>query len=93
MLMDGENMANSDKIKHIHKWLPMSYICYDWELLYSSDIDGYSVITFYEKCSDLGPCILIIKDEDEYIFGVFLSDSINKDKRLFFGSGNEYEKI
>eukprot|EP01084_Bolivina_argentea_P042081 77642_1 len=95
VLMDGEsdseNMArNKDKIKQIHKWLPLSYICYDWELLYSSDIDGYSMITFYEKCSDLGPCILIIKDENGYIFGVFLSDSINKDNKLFFGNGETF---
>merc|ERR1712154_388768 len=63
-------------------------------LLYDLNVDGSSMLTFYDKCKNKGPLIMIIKDERGYIFGVFIaqSDGLN-DKghtKRFFGGADTF---
>eukprot|EP01084_Bolivina_argentea_P141847 249241_1 len=94
-LFGGESsILTSSNAQLLHSWLPRIYNWLDWKLLYNLNIDGSSMLTFYEKCSDKGPLIMIIKDERGYIFGVFISqtqDLNNKGHtKRFFGGADTF---
>ncbi|KAI9303984.1 TLD-domain-containing protein [Cunninghamella echinulata] len=58
----------------------------EWNLLYSLDQHGASLTTLYDHCADTGPCILILKDDEEQIFGAFLNEHIHPDTS-YYGTG------
>ena len=82
-------LANS-MIQMIHKWLPLRYNWLDWNLIFKLSKDGSSMITFYDKCYNSGPTILIVKDNGGYIFGVFLNESWTNKPTKFFGGGDTF---
>ena len=103
-LFGGESsiLINSSNRQLLHSWLPIRYNWLDWKLLYNLNEDGSSMYTFYEKVANQGPLIMIIKDENGYIFGVFIAQSdglLNNNKssspsshtkKRFFGGADTF---
>ena len=94
-LFGGESsILKSSSTQLLHSWLPIRYNWLDWKLLYNMNEDGSSMWTFYEKIRNQGPLIMLISDENKYIFGVFIgqSDGLN-DKghtKRFFGGADTF---
>jgi len=47
-----------------------------WQLGYSMAVDGVSLRTMYRQVSEVGPCVLIVEDSNNCIFGAFLSEGL-----------------
>ncbi|KAI8869589.1 TLD-domain-containing protein, partial [Ramicandelaber brevisporus] len=57
-----------------------------WNLLYSLNQHGVSFTSLLRLSKDKGPCLLLIRDENDNIFGGFLSEPISPHPS-FYGSG------
>ncbi|KAG9291818.1 hypothetical protein G9A89_012103 [Geosiphon pyriformis] len=57
-----------------------------WTLLYSIDQDGTSMTTMYYNIKDKGPLILAIKDEENQVFGAFVTEPF-KPRPSYYGNG------
>lgn len=47
-----------------------------WILGYSMAVDGVSLRTMYRQLADSGPCVMIVEDSSNCIFGAFLSEGL-----------------
>lgn len=47
-----------------------------WILGYSMAVDGVSLRTMYRQLADSGPCVMIVEDSSNSIFGAFLSEGL-----------------
>ncbi|KAI9226221.1 MAG: TLD-domain-containing protein, partial [Piptocephalis tieghemiana] len=57
-----------------------------WQLAYSLDQHGISLSSLYRQVERKGPCILVVSDEANHVFGAFLSDPPHPQPG-YFGSG------
>ncbi|KAM9061133.1 MTOR-associated protein MEAK7 [Sarcophilus harrisii] len=71
---DFMSLLNIPAIIYINSYLPSS-LQHTWRLIFSSQIHGYSFAKFCGNIIDRGPCIIVIRDRDGYIFGGFASHS------------------
>lgn len=56
---------------------PRSRLPSTWKLIYSTFRDGFSLSTLYSKSRKFGsnyPCVLVIKDSNDAIFGAYTSE-------------------
>jgi TLD len=67
----------------IGKSLPAK--CYNktWNLLFSTDVDGYSLQTLYNKTKGHAPLLMVLLDSSGSTFGVFSSHSFNGGNEIF----------
>ncbi|KAI8336533.1 TLD-domain-containing protein [Chlamydoabsidia padenii] len=73
--------------EQLRPYLPRRYrLASEWCLLYSLDQHGASLSTLYQLAKDSGPCILILKDDEQQIFGAYLNESIRLDLS-YYGTG------
>ena len=84
------SLINKKILESLVKDLPTRYAICDWNLLYSSQRDGYSLQTCL-NCSKnrSGPSLLVIKDTFGYVFGAFASETIEK-RDSYFGTGETF---
>eukprot|EP00405_Crypthecodinium_cohnii_P034734 CAMPEP_0206529750 /NCGR_PEP_ID=MMETSP0325_2-20121206/2773_1 /ASSEMBLY_ACC=CAM_ASM_000347 /TAXON_ID=2866 /ORGANISM="Crypthecodinium cohnii, Strain Seligo" /LENGTH=299 /DNA_ID=CAMNT_0054025697 /DNA_START=124 /DNA_END=1020 /DNA_ORIENTATION=- len=47
-----------------------------WYLAYSMAVDGVSLQTMYRQVANSGPCILVVEDSSNCIFGAFLAEGL-----------------
>ena len=83
----------SSMIQTMHSWLPLRLNWLDWRRLYTSSEDGTSMLTFYNKIGDVGPTILIVKDEYGYVFGVFISQAWSGHSSSYSRSYSKYRNL
>jgi TLD len=85
-LSEPSKLLSEIMILQIVEKLP-NYLKYrDWDLIYSTVSNGWSLNTFYRNCENYGSNILVIKDHSHYIFGGFASQSWIHCKK-FYGNG------
>eukprot|EP00884_Botryococcus_braunii_P016005 jgi/Botrbrau1/3088/Bobra.0070s0074.1 len=60
-----------------------------WRLLYSTGRDGISLATLYRRATEVGPCILAIRDRNQYVFGCFTAESWRVAPR-YYGTGESF---
>ncbi|XP_030437501.1 MTOR-associated protein MEAK7 isoform X1 [Gopherus evgoodei] len=68
------SLLDIPSIIYINSHLP-SELQHKWRLLFSSRVHGESFSQLCGQIINQGPCILVLKDLDGYIFGGFASDS------------------
>jgi hypothetical protein len=68
-------MLQRRQISHLCTLLPTTMQLSDWVLLYTSARDGYSLETFYQRCEQQGPTLVIVSDTSGALFGAFHSTS------------------
>ncbi|KAI8601993.1 TLDc domain-containing protein, partial [Dissophora ornata] len=61
-----------------------------WNLVYSSDQHGISMITLFHRCKGKGPMVLAIKDTRNGVFGAFVNEEL-KPNLSYYGTG-EWKK-
>lgn len=59
-------------------------------LLYSMNVDGTSIKTFYDKCKDKGSTILLIKDDENNVFGAYANEEYKYNPNNFYGTGETF---
>lgn len=81
----GTPLFTPSQLQRILGALPAVYAASDLRLLYSLDIHGAELSTFYQKVADWSPVLLLIKDESGYLFGAFTSEPWRPRSNYFGG--------
>lgn len=61
----------------------------DWVLLYSISRDGVSMQTFYALTKNRDNTVLLIKDQDDRVFGAFCCEAWHS-ANYFYGRGESF---
>eukprot|EP00944_MAST-04C_sp_MAST-4C-sp1_P008864 g8864.t1 len=84
------SIIDKGMLENIVRDLPTRYAICDWNLIYSSQRDGYSLQTCLGLSKNRsGPSLLVIKDNLGYIFGAFVSETIEK-RDGYYGTGETF---
>ncbi|KAI7899659.1 TLD-domain-containing protein [Cokeromyces recurvatus] len=85
---DTEPVLTEAIAERIRPYIPKRYkIAEKWNLLYSLDQHGVSLTTLYSLMKKYdGPCVIILKDADEQIFGAYLSNTLSL-QNYYYGTG------
>lgn len=70
-------LLSTSQIKSLMSHLPSKCHGRDWSLLFSTSRDGYSLSTLYSRVQGKGPTLVVLMDEQSYIFGGFASRDWN----------------
>ena len=84
-------LLTEDMMGQLQPYLPCHIIGIDMLLAYSMKVHGMSLRSLYNHCEpyqDL-PCILLIKDTRQYVFGAYLSEGIIQSPK-YYGSGETF---
>lgn len=57
-----------------------------WNLLYSMDQHGARLSTLYRLIENQGPCVVVLKNSENEVFGAFVSEPFNPSNKGFFGT-------
>ena len=85
----NSEILNKEQISQVYHLLPDVLKYSSCKILFSCKQNGFSLRTFFLKCEDKGPCVIVVKDSDQYIFGGFISSSI-KCTNEFYGDGSTF---
>jgi len=85
-MLEPSNLIDDNAFTKIRKSLPLRYRDKNWIRLFSTAVDGTSLLTFYRNLEDKGPTVLLIQDTGGYVFGGFASVEWAVHDR-FFGTG------
>mgnify|MGYP002626501162 CR=1 FL=1 len=80
------DILSNIKLKELYEFLPDSHQFSNLYRIYSMSVDGCALKTFYDKCQDINNSILIIKDDEDNIFGAYASERFEPSKD-FSGTG------
>ena len=80
------DILSTYQLKQLYEFLPDSHQYSDLYRVFSLSIDGSSLKTFYYKCQDINNSILVIKDDEDNIFGGYASECFQPTKN-FSGTG------
>lgn len=77
--------------ENIQPWLPSRIsVSSKWSLVYSLDQHGASLNTLYNRSLQKeGPCLLVIQDSNDEIFGAYLSEGIHVSSSCY-GTGESF---
>jgi len=57
-----------------------------WNLMYSLDQHGARLSTLYRLIEDQGPCVIVLKNSENEVFGAFVNEPFKPSNKGFFGS-------
>ena len=83
-------MQKSDTmIYQLRPYLPaLKRLARSWLLLYSLDQHGISLNTLYTRCeAHQGSALLVLRDSNDAVFGVWMGEGIKQCKGSYYGSG------
>merc|ERR1719231_2248798 len=82
-----KSMISDGQVLQLLEALPSRFKVRDWQLLYSTDLHGYSLQTLYNRANKCrGPSLLLARDAAGQVFGGFASHTWRPTSG-FFGSG------
>ncbi|CEI86413.1 hypothetical protein RMCBS344292_00853 [Rhizopus microsporus] len=87
--LDTEPVLTENIAEMVRPYIPRRYrVASSWKLLYSLDQHGVSLYTLYSLTRDYdGPCILIIKDAENHVYGAYLSHTLACQHNVYYGTG------
>jgi len=88
-LLSPSRLINHDEFVQIAEALPQRFRDYNWKLVYSTYTNGTSLVTFFSKTENQGPTIILIGDQEGYVFGGFVSEEW-KITTEYFGDGESF---
>ena len=80
------DILSNFQLKELYGFLPDSHQYSDLYRVFSISIDGCALKTFYNKCQDINNSILVIKDDNDNVFGAYASEAFEPTKN-FSGTG------
>lgn len=82
-------LLTPERLGMLHADLPRKLKTRKMQLLFCTADHGFSLATLYRQCKDMGPCILVVKDNTGSICGGFASEFWRPEKG-FFGTGESF---
>ncbi|XP_057699571.1 TBC1 domain family member 24-like [Corythoichthys intestinalis] len=88
----GSSVVTATEMRVVWAWIPERFALFSPIKLFSSVEHGGSLASFYYHVEGHEPAVLLIKTEDEEVFGVFISSDMTErhkydtDKATFFGT-------
>uniref|UniRef100_M4B5K0 TLDc domain-containing protein n=1 Tax=Hyaloperonospora arabidopsidis (strain Emoy2) TaxID=559515 RepID=M4B5K0_HYAAE len=76
-------------MQFLWKNLPKYLTCNQMELIFTTQVHGWSFLSFFSRLENKGPTIVVVQDEHENVFGAFCSASWRRSK-MFFGNGRTF---
>jgi hypothetical protein len=88
-LNEHSEILSERQLRELHQSLPYYHKYKNMKLLYSTSKDGIAMKTFYQKTQGYLISIVLIKDDNQNVFGGFLSEEIRKSDK-FYGTGESF---
>jgi len=85
-LKTPSKILSERQLREIHANLPYYQQFKNFTLVFSPEIHGMSIRTFYLNTKNVKSYILVIKDENQNIFGGYITDEIHCSEN-FYGTG------
>jgi len=85
-LKTPSRILSDRQLREIHANLPYYQQFKNFKLVFSPEVHGMSMRTFYFNTKDNKCCILVIRDENQNVFGGYISDEIHCSEN-FYGTG------
>ena len=82
-------ILNDIKISALIREFPSMLRMSTWELIYSMNHDGGSMVTFYQKCAQYKTTLLVIQDSNGFVFGGLCNEQWRK-MMSFYGTGENF---
>jgi len=81
------SVLSNDDLEKLVKHLPYHLTAKDWQLLYASELHGYSLHAAYRRVAGMGPCIIAGMDMKRSVFAAFCSETLKPNGTNYFGNG------
>lgn len=82
-------ILSEKQLKELHLNFPYYHQNKNLRLVFSPTKHGISMKTFYLKTDDIKQTIIVIKDDNQHVFGGFLSENIRNSQK-FYGTGESF---
>ena len=89
-LNNESNILNLKKLKEIHSNLPYYHQYKNFKLIYNMSKDGTQIKTLYNKSKEIINSILFIKDDNNCIFGSYISEELTCKFHEFYGTAETF---
>jgi hypothetical protein len=86
----NSEILSERQLRELHAHLPYYHQFKNLKLLYTMSKDGCSLKTFYYKSEDVKNSILLIKDDNQNVFGAFVSEPFRINTQAFYGTGETF---
>ena len=83
-------ILNIKKLKEIHSNLPYYHQYKNFNLIYNMSKDGTQIKTLYNKSKEIINSILFIKDDNNCIFGAYISEELICKFHEFYGTAETF---
>jgi hypothetical protein len=81
----------SDKqLRDLHSNLPYYNQYKNLKMIFSTSKDGCNLKTFYTKGEGVSNSLLVIKDDNDNVFGVYASEEFKNNSHGFYGTGETF---
>lgn len=77
------------QLREVHAHLPYYHQYKSLKLLYSSSKHGVSIKTFYLQAEEIKNSILLIKDDNQNVFGAYVSEAFRNNNSVY-GTGETF---
>ncbi|KAJ5073213.1 pep-cterm sorting domain-containing protein [Anaeramoeba ignava] len=88
--LDSEIIKEKEYIEKLKEWINDDEFFYKMKLGFSAKIDGFDCKNWHDKCDNKGKTLVIIKTEDNFIFGGFTRVGFIRDKSKW---NNDYGDV
>jgi hypothetical protein len=88
-VVSESSLLNAEHFQSLYNELPKRYKRHRWELLYSTARDGTSLQTLYRHVAQVQPTILLVRDMQGHLFGVFAPEPWEVHYK-FYGTGETF---
>jgi hypothetical protein len=78
------------QLKELHAHLPYYNQYKNFRMIYSTTKDGCNMKTFYQNSENIKNSILVIKDDNQNVFGVYVSEEFRNNPHGFYGTGETF---
>ena len=88
--IQGESqILNLEQFTELINCAPELYQTLDWQLIYSTAMDGTSYHNLLRRTQSEYPTLLVIKDENDFVFGAYCSNELWFSDN-FYGNGETF---
>ena len=88
-MIGRSRILNLQQVSNLVGQLPTFYRECSWKRIFGIEEDGTSLITFYEKCRDVENTLLVVQDNNGWVFGGYCNEAWREGYR-FFGNGDNF---
>jgi LysM repeat protein len=90
-LMNKSTILKEDNLRKLNITLIPRAIGFSWILSFSTEINGFSLLSLYRSLADVeGPCLFVVMDTNRNIFGAMTASKVFQSDHQFYGTGESF---